>query len=267
MKSATILGLGLIGGSIGKALVATGWDVGFVDPRVKLDDAQAAAAATKKFDSIEEVPVGGIIILATPVDAALRLIKSFREKSDVVVSVCSVMAPLRDAATANGTKFIATHPFAGSEQSGLEAASATLFAKKRWFVDDQSSNAEVDALIEACAAELVRVDCEEHDRAVAFTSHLPQMLSTALASVIASNGIDLELFAGSGLRSMLRLAASERAVWKPIFETNAVSIEEAATDLIETIEAMLRGGEAEPFARANDVAKALSPQSGVQSPE
>ena len=253
---ATIIGLGLIGGSIGRRLLDQGWDVGFLDPKVSLNDARRAYAAARKIDSLESIPAADLIILATPVDIARRLLASNFFSNDVT-TVCSVMTPFAELARSGRPNIVAGHPFAGAEQSGLEAARIDLFQGKRWFVDKRSPSERVERLIESCGATATYVDSEEHDHAVAYTSHLPQLLSTALAAAIADSGVNLELFAGSGLRTFLRLAHSDAAVWRPIFEANAVALETAATDVIERIEAMLTGSDRDAFARANEVAKQL----------
>jgi prephenate dehydrogenase len=253
----TIIGLGLIGGSIGRRLQDQGWDVGFLDPKVSLNDARRAYAAARKVESLETIPADDLVILATPVDVAHRLLTK-NELPNTITTVCSVMAPFADLARVSESELVAGHPFAGSESSGLDAAQIGLFSGKRWFLDRNTPNDRVQRMVETCGATVTWVDPEEHDRAVAFTSHLPQLLSTALAAAIANSGVDLELFAGSGLKTFLRLAASERNIWRPIFEANATAMEEGATDVIDTIETILTGSDAEAFQRANEVAKKLS---------
>src|SRR5215470_8545894 len=120
--SALIVGLGLIGGSAGMALRARGWRVQYVDPHV--DEGAARAAA----DGRGEVGEGhDVIVLATPVDVAVRLVPGL---PGLVTSVCSVLRPLREAGIG-----VAGHPLAGSEKRGLAAARADLFEGKKWFVD------------------------------------------------------------------------------------------------------------------------------------
>jgi len=227
-REALIVGLGLIGGSIAKALARRGWSVRYSDPRVTTD----------------EFPRGGdvpLVVIATPVDVAVEIVK--QERAGVVTSVCSVMKPLRDAAQG---RFVAGHPMAGSEASGFAAADAALFEGKPWFVD--SEDAEVEELIRDCGAVVERVDAAEHDEAVALTSHLPQVLSTALAAMIADRP-DLARFAGGGLKTFLRLAGSDAGVWKPILASNRESIAKHAAELERVVRALLDGDNA-PFVKA-----------------
>jgi prephenate dehydrogenase len=232
---ALIAGLGLIGGSIGIALRARGWRVAYLDPFV--DDAGEAAD-----ERVSEFVSADVLVLATPVDVARDQVTEHRGRgTGVVTSVCSVMRPLRDVA---GDNFIAGHPFAGSEKRGLAAARGDLFVGKPWFVDRE--HPLVAQIVDACGAKLEVVDVDDHDRAVALTSHLPQLLSTALAAQL--DGID-EKFVGSGLKTFLRLAESDASVWAPVFEANAQHVSEHLDAVVRIAREMLRG-DAGAFARA-----------------
>ena len=231
-----IAGLGLIGGSLGKALRGRGWRVSFVDPHVTLAAAEAAGAADEKRDRLE----GDLIVLATPSDVTLNLLGELRGTNGIVTSVSGVMTPLREAAT--DINFVAGHPFAGSELRGLEAANASLFESRPWFVDRHLD--DTMTLIAAAGAEPVVVDAAEHDRIMALTSHLPQVVATALASLL--DGVDSR-FIGTGAKSMLRLAGSSYGVWEPILDQNNENISAAAEQLWNT----MRTISAEDFERAH----------------
>jgi prephenate dehydrogenase len=218
MARALIAGLGLIGGSIGKALVARGWHVAFVDDRVEDREARAAAAAHEKRESI--VSGYDLIVLATPVDEALDQARMIPHGA-LATSVCSVMEALSEAALSND--FIAGHPMAGSHESGLHSADINLFKGKTWFVERH--HPLVEQMIRDCGATMRVVDPRKHDEAVAATSHLPQLLSTALASYLNELNPDLE-FTGTGLRDFLRLAQSHPSVWLPVFGANRHAIDE-----------------------------------------
>lgn len=223
---ALIAGLGLIGGSIGMALRARGWRIAFRDPHVSLDEARSAGAA----DEAEGADVD-IVILATSVDVAIELLKEI--EAPLITSVCSVMQPLR--AAAGSKNFVAGHPLAGSHERGLAAARADLFEGKRWFIESRSY--EVEEMIRDCGAVGEVVDPREHDEAVALTSHLPQVLSTALAAYAERSGIDTR-FAGTGLKTFLRLAASDASVWQPIVDGNRIAIDKHLDAVIEIARAM-----------------------------
>lgn len=245
-QSVLIAGLGLIGGSVGMALRRRGWRVGYLDPHVSLEDAQGAGAADERLDAIGgAIGDADIVLIATPVDAAIALLRTL-ETNAVVTSTCSVMRPLRAAAL--GT-FVAGHPMAGSQESGLAAARPDLFEGKRWFVD--ADDARVEALVRDCGAVPERVDAEEHDAAVALTSHLPQVLSTALAAYLDERP-DVLRFAGAGLRTFLRLAGSEGSVWGSVLDANRDQIAPHADAVAELARKIVEGNAPEAFERARN---------------
>jgi prephenate dehydrogenase len=238
---ALIAGLGLIGGSIGIALRRAGWRVAFVDPNVTLEQARAAGAADEAGGEAD------LVVLATPLDVAEQFLRTQDSGVRTITSVCSVMQPLR--AAAGKRDFVAGHPLAGSEQSGLAAARGDLFRDKTWFVDRE--HALVARMVRDCGARLERVAAEEHDSAVALTSALPQILSTALAAYLEEHGFD-DRFAGSGLRTFLRLAGSDPSVWMPIISANRASIAPHAERVQEIVRSIL-AGDPSAFDRARRV--------------
>ena len=239
---ARIVGLGLIGGSIGIALRRAVGQVSYTDPHVPLADARAAGAAD------DDAPDGAdITVLATPVDVALD---ALRQTMGLATSVCSVMTPLRDEA---GTRpFVAGHPLAGKATRGLAAASGDLFRDKKWFVDREEQT--VARMIADCGARLVIVDAAEHDAAVALTSHIPQILSTALAAYLEDR--DVAAFAGTGLSTFLRLAASDASVWLPTIEANRANLDIHIDGLLDVVRRILDGHE-DAFAKAASFMKRM----------
>jgi prephenate dehydrogenase len=242
MRSALIVGLGLIGGSVGMALRRRGWRVAYSDPNVTLDEARRAGAAD------DEGGDADVVVLATPVDVAIEQVKTL-ETRGVATSTCSVMRALRDHARGS---FVAGHPMAGSQERGLAAARVDLFEGKPWFVD--ADDERVDALIRDCGAVRERVDAAEHDAAVALTSHLPQVLSTALAAYLPE---DVLRFAGPGLRTFLRLAGSDASVWAPVLEANRDNLAPHADAIAELVRQIIEGDRA-AFDRARATWRALA---------
>lgn len=247
-REALIAGLGLIGGSIGIALRRRGWRVRFVDPHVTLEDAQRQEAADARDDALGDADV---IILATPVDVAVAQLRTLRDPRGSVTSVCSVMGALREAAQ---VRFVAGHPLAGSEAHGLAAARGELFSGKPWFVD--GDDPVVDAVIADCGAVRERVEAAAHDQALALTSHLPQVLSTALAAYLAER--NLLRFAGTGLATFLRLAGSDAAVWSPVLEANRENLKPHVEPLLQLVREIIEADPAAAFAKANALAQALA---------
>lgn len=246
-RTATIVGLGLIGGSIAMALRREGWTVRFVDPTVSADDARAAGAADDAGTSERETD---IVVIATPVNVAIEQAGSIRSTA-LVTSVCSVMRALRDSFPPEA-RAVAGHPFAGSESRGLAAARADLFADRTWFLDDTPMARELEPLVAACGANVYYIDADAHDRAMALTSHLPQVLATSLASIISGHPELTDEFLGSGLASILRLAGSSAEVWQPVIESNADAIASASDELTRAIARVVGGDSAADFINARE---------------
>jgi len=252
---ALVAGLGLIGGSAGMALRQRGWHVSYVDPFVDEPAARHAGAAEVRLPSAAGFD-GNLVVVATPVHTAIALLRELlaeEEGSAVITSVCSVLQPLREAAGAS-RRFVAGHPLAGSQERGLAAARADLFTDKPWFID--TANELVERMIADCGGRIEQVDAREHDQAVALTSHLPQLLSTALASELADHP-ELLRFAGGGLRTFLRLAGSDATVWTPVIDANREAIAVHIGAVAERVRRLLEGGGEGEFARAQKVWREL----------
>jgi len=234
-----IVGLGLIGGSAGIALRRHGRHIRYIDPHVNIDEARQREAADERADAIADDET---VLLATSVDLAVAMLRDI--DGPLVTTVCSVMRPLREAAR---TRFVAGHPMAGSHERGLAAARGDLFEGKRWFLDARDD--DVEQLVRDCGAIPELVDADEHDRAVALTSHLPQILSTALAAYLGEHE-DMLRFAGSGLTTFLRLAGSEASVWKPVIDANRANIAPHADELARVVREIVEGDPADAFERA-----------------
>lgn len=257
-RRALIIGLGLIGGSAGIALRARGWRVGYDDPNVALDDARAAGAADEGTIADPDV-----VLIATPVDVALGMVGGWRlavggsetALPPTLTSACSVMRSLRAVA---GSHFVAGHPLAGSHLRGLAAARGDLFEGKPWFLDAEDER--VDAMVRDCGAILERTSAEEHDAAMALTSHLPQILSTALAAYLHDRE-DLQRFAGTGLRTFLRLAGSDASVWAPVIAANRDQLAPHAERLAALVREIIEQDPREAFEKAQATWRALEEKS------
>jgi prephenate dehydrogenase len=247
-QRALIAGLGLIGGSIGIALRRHGWVVAFLDTDRDLAPGEAADERVESLDAAADV-----VILATPVDVAVTLLASSR--APLITSVCSVMAPLRAVAgSVDDARFVAGHPLAGSQERGIGAARGDLFAGATWFID--RDNPVVRQVIADCGARAELVEAGEHDRAVALTSHLPQILSTALAALLHDQNVDLR-FAGPGLQTFLRLAGSDASVWSPILAANRENLRPHADAIQKLVREIVDGDPSEAFAKANQLFSAI----------
>jgi prephenate dehydrogenase len=226
-----IAGVGLIGGSIGLRAAELGWDVTAWEPdagHLRLALRRGACAASA--DSLADLAAWSeVLVLAAPLDATLAQLAELsgphRAVPPAVFDVASVKAPVAAAASAL-RGFVATHPIAGSERSGPAAARADLFAGRVWTFDSEApaeGRERARDFILAMGARPVPIANREHDRIVAFTSHLPQLLSVALGVRLSADLQEREVasLCGTGIASMLRLAGSSWTVWQAILATNA----------------------------------------------
>jgi prephenate dehydrogenase len=217
-KSVTIFGTGLIGGSLALALKRA-------TPSVRISgvDRPEILARARELGMVDaDDPQGSqLFILAAPVGQILKLIDGIPQSGAIVTDVGSTKVAICRKAEERGLNFVGGHPMAGSEKNGPEAASADLFKGTHFFLCPMSTTPQsavrlMQEVVEAIGAVPHLITPEDHDRLVAQISHLPQLISDVLAAHTASN----REFAGPGLKSMTRLAASPVHVWRDIFKTS-----------------------------------------------
>jgi prephenate dehydrogenase len=243
-----IVGVGLLGGSIATALrqrmpstrivIVDRPEVASTAIERGLADAVAPSAA-----ALTDVD---LIVLAAPISAivdALDAIGAARLPA-VVTDVGSTKRHILDAARRSRVgAFVGGHPMAGSERGGLEHASASLLAGRRWFLVPGDAPpgqvAQVAAFVRAIGAEPYEIDAATHDRTMAYVSHLPQIVSTVLMQEVAEGvGPDGLGHAGRGLEDLTRLAASPSEIWQSILATNADFVGEAAAKVATGLAAL-----------------------------
>src|SRR5262245_27299646 len=220
-----IWGVGLLGGSLGLALRRRfpGTHVrGLGRDPARLESARTLGAV----DDFATEPVRALrdralVVLATPIEhilASLGGIAELLSPGTVVTDVGSTKRAICERAEQrlpHGIAFIGGHPLAGKEVGGIEQADAALFEGAPWVLcprpDSAAPLARLRAMVEALGARPIELDPEQHDRRVAWISHLPQLLSTALALAVdgaAEDSEGLHRLAGTGFRDMVRLAGS-----------------------------------------------------------
>ena len=273
----TIVGTGLIGGSLGLAIRAARPEVHVVgcDREEVLRKSLAIGAVERAEADLDRAVEGShAVVLATPIagimDCLQRLAPVLPE--DVLISdtgstkVDIVRRAVSILGQGAAERFLPGHPLAGKEYSGIENADATLFRGAAWiFIRSAHPPAgrqqEFIELISAIGARPFFLAAEEHDELIAWTSHLPQLVATALASTIAERFPTLDpiqAVSGRGLRDMTRLAASSYAVWRDIIHTNETNIAAALHQLEQKLAGLresLKSPELrEEFAAANRLA-------------
>lgn len=241
-----IVGTGLIGASIGlrargAGYRVIGWDADAAHLATALQRGALDVAASDLDSLLGEAET---VVLATPVPATIDLLKRLTgrpPRASLVLDVASVKVSVAQAG-AGLAAFVPTHPIAGSESSGPETARAGLFAGRVWTLDPTAAPQAVAralAFILEMGARPVPVASEAHDKILALTSHLPQILAVVLGSHAAEsmNDDDVLALCGTGIRSMLRLGGSSWPMWSGILQANAMALAQE----VRTLSAILSG--------------------------
>lgn len=287
----TILGCGLIGGSFALALKQAGFAGEIVGwgREDALERAQQRGAIDRGVvDLAQAVADADLIYLSTPVGAILDLLPQVGQAAkagalvtDAGSTKVAICARAKEVLPEK-VIFLGGHPLTGKETSGIENADADLFVGAKYVVIKETKEAEeaeeefgsesvrefLDWL-RRVGAEPVVLDAETHDRAVAFTSHLPQLLSTALAAAVADETDRDELpvsLAAGGFRDMVRLASSPYEIWRDICATNSENISRALERLerrLARLRAHLQSPElAQEFEKAQQLVRRVSREQG-----
>jgi len=252
IRQITIVGIGLIGGSFSLALRKQGFTGRIVgcDRAAVLDRALTRGAIDEGFSHPFGATRGSqVVVLATPVlgiiDLIHRLGPALPPKT-LLTDVGSTKSEVLEEAKAvfgerTGARFLAGHPMAGKEQSGIEFADADLFQQAPWFVTPvrgqkiyEGVSGEFLDWVDRIGARIASLEANEHDRLCAWISHLPQMISTALAATLVDEyGEEAPLLdaGGRSLREMTRTASSPYSVWRDIALTNKKHLQNAISRL------------------------------------
>jgi len=239
IRTAGVIGLGLIGGSIALALQELGYIVGGVDE----DPERETQALIEGVIGQVGLPAdAALTIVATPVDEIPRGVeRALDETSGWITDTGSVKGPVAEAV--QDPRFVPSHPMAGSEQSGLDGARAELFRGAAWVITptDETSDetfAALHDLVVALGADPLTLDPRAHDRMVATVSHVPHLTAAALMNV-ANRRSDEHLamlrLAAGGFRDMTRIAAGSPDIWPPICMQNGDAIADALSEVIESL--------------------------------
>jgi len=238
MKSAAILGTGLIGTSIGLGLRANGWHVTGWDTDVATGTAALAKGGLDVLAESEDAACQGpldLLVLATPPEAAGEFVARARVPW---LTIDTAGAKSVIAAASNLARFVATHPMAGREVSGPAAATASLFNGATWVIATDDAAAadmeEVEAFIGVLGARPVRMTAADHDAAVAVISHLPQLLAASLIGLAGEHPEAMNLAAGS-FRDLTRVAGSDPKLWLDVLAANRTEVLAAVTELQERL--------------------------------
>ncbi len=231
-----VVGLGLVGGSLARALTAAGYRVVGVDRPDVRRAARAARAVAETATTVEGAAAADVVVLAAPPTTNRTLLRRLAKVAGpdlVITDVGSVKGPIvRDAARLRLTSFVGGHAMAGTERSGFAASSADLFRGAVWWLvpaSDPRATRTVRSLVRAVGARPSTIDAAGHDRVVAFLSHAPQVASWALLEAARADPVARRHLAsaGPGFRDMTRLARSPKGLWGEILQENRAEVARA----------------------------------------
>ncbi len=281
-----IIGFGQIGGSLGLALVAQGYEVTAVDSQdaVLQEGLRIGAATRVSGDPVQAIEGTGLVVLATPVGTipqVLETIAPYLNRGTTVTDVGSTKAGIVNLANKllpPGVDFIGGHPMAGTERAGIGRANARIFRDATYVLtpgeaSTSRSVAGVSALIQSIGARPLIMDAVRHDQAVGVTSHLPHLLAVALALTAGEledvQPGSLALAAGS-FRDGTRVADSNPQMWQDICITNREMILESLQKFklhLQALETAVSNSDSviigESFTRASIIRTAASKDKAI----
>ncbi len=227
-----VVGLGLIGGSIFKALSEFHEVVGISHSQKGLQD--------NITDDMSELKDCDIVFVATHMNktvATLDELNKILDEDTVVADVCSLKEFLADK-TYN-FNFIPTHPMAGTEKTGFENSFKELFNGAKWVVCKKQCPENLKKVIEQMNAEIIYASPKEHDEATALISHMPMVIAQAIFKSAEGNSLALKL-ASSGFRDMTRLAVSSEEMAEDMINMNYDNIQNALLKLYSSVGDLIR---------------------------
>lgn len=281
-KKITIIGVGLIGGSLGLALKEkkANFKIVGIDKQEIIEKAIARGAIDEGTVNLKEgIEEADIVIIATPVKTILNLltqINPFLKKGCIVTDTGSTKQQIVQKANKVLSKdifFIGGHPMAGSEEYGIDSANSYLFQDKTYILTPtKKSNLiaieKISSLIKMIGGKRLILNSLEHDRIVGTVSHLPQIMAVSLVNMVSElvrkeNNNNYFKAVGEGFKDMTRIASSPYKIWEDICDTNQENILEMIQEFrnyLEVIEDKLKNDPSslkEEFQKASKLREAL----------
>ncbi len=262
-KSVAIVGVGLIGGSIGLALRRSGLageviGIGRPQSRAKLEHAKQLGAITSSAPDLQQgVANADFVVVCTPVSTIADIVLEAASAApphalltDAGSTKASIVATV-EAALPSSKHFVGSHPLAGSEKTGVEFARPDLFDDRVVVVTpgNQTKPEDTEAVSEfwsSLGASVLRLSPDAHDAVLAGTSHLPHLIASALAGVTPADHLNLT---AGGWRDVTRIAAADPALWTQILLENRVHVLKSLTGFEKTVQAIRSAIEREDAAQ------------------
>ena len=281
IKRLAVIGLGLIGGSLAKAIKNCSPEItiaGFDYPDV-LHKALSDNTIDISLSSYTETADFDLIFLALPIDHSIKIFRELSPqlKNDQIISdLCSVKGIFADEwkkIDSSGI-YIGAHPMTGKEKGGYKNSDGLLFENSTFIISEESKKyaalAEYAELIKSIGARITFLDPYLHDEIVAKVSHLPQLLSVILVNqaAIKKNGIQFIDFAAGGFRDMTRIASSDFNIWESILKYNKGEILKSIDSLQEDmnkIKSLVANEKSELLGELFDKARSLRDETPINN--
>lgn len=228
-----IVGVGLIGGSVGLAAREAEPDleiVGVDSPEVL--EVAANAGAVDRASTLKEVRGADLVVLCSPISKVREILGDLAPTDALITDVASAKAAVVAEAERQSLRFVGGHPMAGSQLAGVANAKADLFKGARYFLTPTSRTnpddyREAAHFVQQLGALPTAVDPEQHDLLMAALSHLPHLMAAALLKVASDISPEALSFAGPSFRDLTRVGASNPELWSDILAENAPALGEA----------------------------------------
>lgn len=251
IEKISIIGLGLIGGSIAKALknFSAHYLISAFDNADILERAFKLNVIDKKLLSVDEALESDLIFICLPIDASITAFEELSgriQPNQIITDVCSVKSVFQeiwDKKERNGF-YIGGHPMTGKEKSGFDNSDPLLFENCVYILNDSAKEFppinSFTEIIHQLGARITFLNPKVHDIIVASVSHLPQLVSVSLinSANFKESALNFFDYAAGGFRDMTRIASSEFNVWEPIIRKNGKNITQAIDNFILDLEQM-----------------------------
>jgi prephenate dehydrogenase len=230
-RTLAIAGVGLIGGSVGLAARAAGWEVVGVDEPEVLEKADELGAIGRA-STLKEAREADLVMLSAPISQVRGLVSELAPTDALVTDAASTKSEVVSEAQRLGLRFVGGHPMAGSQLAGVDNAREDLFRGARYFLTptgetDPAAYREVASFVQDLGATPTAVDPDKHDLLMATLSHLPHLMAVALLRVASDISPEALSFAGQSFRDLTRVGASNPDLWADILAENREALGEA----------------------------------------
>ena len=255
IKKITIIGVGLLGGSLAKAIKNNNLAevvFGFGRSLSRLELAQKSNIIDQySIDISEALDGASIVVIATPVgtfESILRELKPYITEGMIITDVGSTKTGIaksaREILAETASCFVPAHPIAGKEKSGFESSDAELFLNKKVIITPLEINTDktinsLKKLWEDVGADVDFMSAESHDELLGMTSHLPHMLAFSLVNYLITQNPSASIYAAGGFKDFSRIASGDAVMWRDICLNNRNQIIAHIKSYQETLSALV----------------------------